>query len=112
MTATKSGEIKLYFHPVRPENIVDYALAPFAKQIEERQISLSREVDADLPSVTADLEKIAWVLINFMSNAIRYTPRWGTIKIEVRRENDDIRFSVENSGDGIDAKQLEKIFES
>ena len=58
---------------------MEYSTAPFEVQLGEKKIKLQKIIDPDIPQFMADTEKISWVLINFLSNAIRYTDIGGEI---------------------------------
>ncbi len=80
-------------------------------QAEQKQIKLVSEIDENLPDVKADTEKTAWVLINFLTNAIRYSQSEETkIIIAVKQENAGVLFSVKDEGKGIDSRYREKDF--
>jgi signal transduction histidine kinase len=59
----------------------------------------------------ADAEKTAWVLVNFLSNALRYSPEYATIHIQVVANASTVRLSVSDQGKGIEAGYLKRIFE-
>jgi PAS domain S-box-containing protein len=65
----------------------------------------------DEPVVFADRSRIGQVLINFLSNAVKYSPGTGTIKIKSAVEKDIVIISVEDSGIGISKTDQKKIFE-
>jgi signal transduction histidine kinase len=80
-------------------------------QAAQKKIKLVRSVDTSPSMVRADPEKTSWVLINFLTNAIRYTPEGSNIEIAIKRNGRDILFSVQDRGKGIDEKYLSKIFD-
>jgi signal transduction histidine kinase len=61
--------------------------------------------------VRADATQITRVLTNLAANAVRHTPSGGTVKIRAERESNQVRFWVEDTGQGIPADYLPKIFE-
>jgi signal transduction histidine kinase len=75
------------------------------------RIGLEGECDTDLGVVSLDHERILQVLTNLVGNALKFTPEGGQIAIRVARRDDAIRFSVTDTGRGIPAELLEKIFE-
>ena len=80
-------------------------------QLKEKDIYLETEVDAELPTIFADLEKSVWILVNIIGNAIRYTPEKGNITIYAQRENVFVKFSVKDQGPGIAEENQRKIFD-
>lgn len=59
----------------------------------------------------ADAEKTSWVLINFLTNAIKYSDESTVIEISAHQHNNTIEFAVSDKGKGIDEKYLPKIFD-
>jgi signal transduction histidine kinase len=72
------------------------------------QINLFHDVHG---SVEADKDRIGQVMINFLTNAIKYSPNKNRINVHIRKWEDEIAFSVEDFGIGIDADEQKKIFE-
>jgi two-component system sensor histidine kinase KdpD len=72
---------------------------------------LNVDVESDLPPVRADRASVQHVLMNLVVNATKFSPPGEPIAIEVRREDDDIRFTVTDHGPGIPADQRDRIFE-
>jgi PAS domain S-box-containing protein len=96
---------------VRPENIIDAAITPMLLQADQKKIHLDVKHDDILPAVRADVNKIAWVVINLISNAIRHTPEGGNITLTAKRDGDTVRFDVADTGTGIKPQYLSKIFD-
>jgi signal transduction histidine kinase len=84
------------------------AVTPFAQQ---RGIALEVDCDPDLTAFGADEEKIDTVISNLISNAIKFTPHGGTIRIETHLAEDRVWVSITDTGIGIDPSQCERIFE-
>ncbi len=110
MSKHEIGIIRLKFQTIDPKELVHISISPFKGQIEEKEINLEISVP-EMSPITADAEKICWVLTNFIGNALRYTPRWGKIRIRVTQKNGQTEFSVEDSGYGIDSQHQSRIFE-
>ena len=60
--------------------------------------------------ITADREKVAQVLANLVSNAIKYSPQKGEIKITLAKTREGLQISVQDQGIGIPKQSLDKIF--
>ena len=67
-------------------------------------------VSEDLPTITADQDKVEQVLTNLLSNAIKYSPEGGRITVHARELDDHIGVSVSDEGIGIPAEQLGRLF--
>ena len=111
LSQVETGNIQLNFMEAEPQAIVDYALNSVRFPAEQKKISLDLQIDDDLPKVLADLEKTAWVLVNFLSNAIRYSSENSKIIIGIKTSNNGVNFSVKDFGKGIEAKYLDRLFE-
>lgn len=111
MAQMESGKIQLNIHPSDPKQIADYALEAVHFQAEQKQIKLELSYDETPPVIDADVEKTAWVLVNLVSNAIRYSPENSKICIEIKTDPRTVLFSVQDFGKGIDKKYQDKIFD-
>lgn len=108
----ETGNIQLNIQSVAPAGIVQYALETVQQQATEQQVEISYAPSDHLPQVTADPEKTAWVLVNLLTNAIRYSPAHSAVQLEVSRLGDSLlTFSVSDKGAGVPAAFREKIFE-
>ena len=87
--------------PTEPKAILEYAINANKTQAEQKQIQLKTDYPKDLPMVAADSEKTAWVLINLISNAIRYSHENSTINLSIIVDNQYVKFVVKDSGQGI-----------
>ena len=72
---------------------------------------LKLELEPDLPAIVADRERIVQVMMNVVSNAIKYTPDGGHITISAGRRGDLVRMVVDDDGIGIPAADRPRIFE-
>lgn len=111
MAQVETGKIQLNFQTVEAKDIVQYAIDALKFQAEQKRVGLELEIEEGLPAVNADLEKTAWVMVNLLSNAIRYSPEQGAVHIRVFKENNGVRFSIRDSGKGIDPQYQDKIFD-
>lgn len=111
LSQLETGNIQLHIEKNSPHQIVDYAVEAVKVQAEQKQIKLIVETDNDLQQVRADAEKTGWVLINYLSNAIRYSSEKSTILIKLKKENDHVIFQVVDTGKGIDNRYRDKVFD-
>ena len=97
------------------------AIGTFAAKADEREIELGISVDPNLPKyLIGDPAKLTQVLINLISNALKFTDRSGEVNLFVEKVADEdsdsnfetIRFSIKDSGIGISKEQKEKIFQA
>ncbi len=111
LSQLETGNIQLNIEKSSPNQIVDYATEAVKIQAEQKQIELVFDIENDLPEVKADSEKTSWVLINFLTNAIRYSSENSKIIMNVTKENNYVVFKVIDTGKGIDTRYLNKIFD-
>lgn len=111
LSQVETGNIQLNIEKSDPYQIVHFATEAIKVQAEQKQIELLVETDAGLPMVKADSEKTSWVLINFLTNAIRYSSEKSVIKVKLKSEGNQILFTVVDTGKGIDKRYLSKVFD-
>lgn len=92
------------------KDLVDFAIKPIKKQANSKGIQLELKIPEDIPKVRADSNKISWVLINLLGNALRYTESGGKITISAKNIDEQVLISVKDTGKGIAKKDQEKIF--
>jgi NtrC-family two-component system sensor histidine kinase KinB len=111
LSQVETGNIQLNFVLVNPMQIVDYAITSIKFQAEQKQVILEVIHDDKLPVVQVDIEKTAWVLVNFLSNALRYSGERSKIIIKVTAETNKVAFSVQDFGKGIDEAYQKRLFD-
>ncbi len=107
----ETGNIHLSMEKSNPYQIVNYAVDAVKMQAEQKEIELIVEADIDLPEIKADSEKTGWVLINFLTNAIRYSSENSKIVVQLKQEDNQVIFQVKDVGKGIDKRYKTKIFD-
>lgn len=78
---------------------------------EKKNIDLVVEIEPDLPPVFQDQNRVQQILNNLVSNAIKFTPEGGVIRVAVHREDDDLILQVSDTGVGIAEEDQQIIFE-
>ncbi|MEO7979029.1 ATP-binding protein [Flavobacterium sp.] len=111
LSQLETGNIQLNIEKSNPYDIVNYAVEAVKVQADQKQIKLIIDTDENLQDVKADSEKTGWVLINYLSNAIRYSSEKSTIIIQLKNENNQIVFQVIDTGKGIDTRYQDKVFD-
>lgn len=103
------GEVYMY-QEISVDELIDASVTPMLMQFEQKKINFTISVEDNLPKLKLDVNKIAWVIINLLNNAVRYSGEGGVISLSVSRENDYIKFSIKDNGVGIKPEFLDKIF--
>jgi PAS domain S-box-containing protein len=111
MTQVETGNIQLKLESSAPQQITELALQAVQVQAQQKNIALKLRLEEPLPQVTVDKEKTTWVLINFLTNAIKYSPEGSAIEVAVDKKDTTVEFLVQDQGVGIDKKYLPKIFD-
>lgn len=111
LTQLESGKIQLQVTAVNPTQMIAYALGAVEQQAQMQDLSLVVELPESLPWVAADAEKTAWVLVNLLTNAMRYSHSQGKIIIAAQCQREQVIFSVQDFGKGIDEAYQAKIFD-
>ncbi|MBO0948512.1 sensor histidine kinase [Fibrella forsythiae] len=111
MAQVESGQIQLNLQPVAPPDIISYAVNALRVSAAERKIELHIDVPAMLPPVRTDPDKASWVLVNFLSNAIRHSPDESRIDVSARILNEGVEFRVRDHGAGIRPEHRDRVFD-
>lgn len=110
-TQVETGHIKLKLKPYMVNDIIELGAFAMIMMLNEKEIELDISIPENLPKVKCDLEKTVWVVVNLLSNSVRYSPKKGIIRIEVKEENRFIIISVLDGGPGISEEEQNRIFE-
>lgn len=111
LSQLETGNIQLNIGKSNPHEIVKYAVEAVKVQADQKQIQLIVDANENLKNVKADAEKTGWVLINYLSNAIRYSSEKSTILIKLKEENNQMVFQVIDTGKGIEPRYKDKVFD-
>jgi signal transduction histidine kinase len=87
------------------------AIAPYVEEAEKRGSEIHVAVDPNARTLRADPVAVRQALANLVENAVRYTPRGGTVTIFSRRDNHGVTLGVRDTGSGIPPEHLPRIFE-
>ena len=111
LAQVETGNIQLNFTKTDSKEIAKYALEAVKFQAEQKMVSLEFLSAANLSYINVDIEKTAWVLINLLSNALRYSAEKSRVIIQILEKNNNIEFSVQDFGKGIDEQYQERLFD-
>ncbi len=111
LAQVETGNLQLNRVECPPQQIVELALEVVRFQAQQQDIQLELICKNKLPSVNADIQKTAWVLVNFLSNAMRYSAAKSKIIVQVIEKGQWIEFSVKDFGKGIEEKHQKRLFD-
>ncbi len=107
----ETGHIQIKVEPVSCMEIIDQSLPSVQFHLQQKGITLNKSIDPNLSQVLADKEKTSWVLINFLTNAIKHSNPSSHIDLIVSSVEDKVRFEVKDFGKGMEKKYLDRIFD-
>jgi len=105
-----TGRRQMKLERLRPIDVLEDAHHRFREQAREKKIEITVNAFADLSHVHADRRALRSIMDNLLSNAMRYTPAGGHIRLEASELKDGIQFVVQDNGRGIEAERLPTIF--
>ena len=111
LSRIESGRVPLKMVAMEPSELINHALDRLAIQAQRKELSISVDCPDDLPTILADPPRIEQVMANLIHNAIKFTPSGGTITLKAEVVADKVQFSVQDTGIGITAEDLPRIFE-
>jgi two-component system phosphate regulon sensor histidine kinase PhoR len=111
LSRIESGRVPLNLASTRPIDIVNPAYERLRLQAERAGISLTVECPDNLPPVLADVVRVQQVVVNLLHNAIKFTSSGGQVAVRAEQKDRSIRFTVGDTGIGIAAEDLPRIFE-
>lgn len=107
----ESGKMKMVFAPLDINPILERCLGVLEKSIKSKRLSISFDIQDNIPKVMADDKRLAQVLLNILDNAVKYTPEGGSIKVSISLKDKLVQVDVSDTGIGIPEKDLPRIFE-
>ncbi len=99
------------FKNVRLAEVIESSLSDVHGMALQRQVALENRAGGDLPAILGHHNRLRQVLTNLLSNAIKFTPARGTVRIDSQREEEAVIISVSDTGIGIPAEELPRIFD-
>jgi len=111
LTRIESGQVPLQRTPTPVAEILRPPVARLQAQAERAHVQLTLALAADIPAVFADAERLHQVVTNLVHNALKFTPPGGAVTVSAEQRDDEVVVSVRDTGAGIPADDLPRIFE-
>jgi two-component system phosphate regulon sensor histidine kinase PhoR len=111
LSRVESGQAPLRLVATSVGDVVFLPVDRLRPQAERADLLINVDIQPDLPEVRADAERVQQVVTNLVHNAIKFTPRGGTITVAVAAADDEVIFSVSDTGVGISPDDVPRIFE-
>jgi two-component system sensor histidine kinase ChiS len=114
MSALTTGKVTYHFEKIDLSILVQYLLEDFMPMSYQKHLTLTLNKDPDLGPclVFGDAERLNEVLRNILINAIRFSPKDGTITIKLQKQHDIYCISISDQGSGVPEEEYETIFDS
>jgi signal transduction histidine kinase len=106
-----AGALTLEIGEAKLAGLVESCLRGVEAEAEARQITLRALVDEGAPAVRCAPDKVERVLYNLLTNAVRHTPSDGSVAVVVESLAEEVRVSVEDTGEGIPPEQERRVFD-
>lgn len=111
MSRIVSGKVHLDVQPLRLPEVLHAALDVVRPMADAKRISIERDVELDVPALNGDPGRLQQVLWNLLTNAIKFTPAGGRVRVTLRQEGSELMVSVADNGSGIPSSFLPFIFD-
>jgi len=111
MAQVETGNIQFNIQPTPVTDIIEEAVDAVQIPAQQKNISIKINISPVSPVIEADKEKTTWVLINLLTNAIKYSFESSQIEITVTNNNKQMEISVKDHGRGIEEKYLTRVFD-
>jgi len=114
LSKLEAGRMDIKREPCSIEKVITESIEGLATWAKSKSLNLEKEIESGLPEVNMDPNRITQVLINLIGNAIKFTPKDGTITVKAsssRGDGHDVQVIVQDTGIGIDKENVSKIFD-
>jgi signal transduction histidine kinase len=106
-----TDNLRLALEPLNPAELVSEAVQTISPAAQSKNIRLQVKSDVSSRHVVGDIGRLQQVLMNLLTNAVKFTPANGSIRVELERAGGNCRISVSDSGQGISAEFLPHVFD-
>ncbi|MBU6359736.1 MAG: HAMP domain-containing protein [Chloroflexi bacterium] len=111
LSRAEAGQLRVEPKPLFLEPLIEQVAEQFRPQMQAQDVQLKMDIDANLPNVFADADRVEQILINLTANALQYSPPNGSITIFAHPEDLMMHVGVVDTGTGIAPEHLPHIFE-
>src|SRR5262249_28669794 len=107
----QSGQIKLARETVALPELVSQCVAMIEPRAAKEDVKITTQIDGSVGEMNADPLRLKQILLNLVSNSVKYSPAGGLVRIQARAKEDEVIFSVRDTGRGISAEQITHLFD-
>jgi signal transduction histidine kinase len=111
LSKVEAGQVELQVAPFSLQDALERGVSMIREQATTEGVQVTLHTNGGLDVVSGDERRIRQVIFNLLSNAVKFTPEGGQVDVSATRVNGEMRVSVADSGPGIAAEDLNRIFE-
>jgi len=111
LSLADAGELTINLQTIEPQRLLQEVASLYQYQTQKKNISLDIDIASPLSNIEVDPGRMTQVLTNILDNATRHTPEGGRIVLAAKQNVDQVELSVQDSGPGLKAEDIERIFE-
>ena len=111
LSKVEAGQVELQVEPFSLQDALERGVSMVREQATTEGVQLTLHMNGGLDVVSGDERRIRQVIFNLLSNAVKFTPEGGQVDVSATRRTGEMRVSVADSGPGVAAEDLTRIFE-
>jgi signal transduction histidine kinase len=111
LSKVEAGQVELQVAPFSLQDALERGVSMVREQATTEGVQITLHKNGSLDVVSGDERRMSQVIFNLLSNAVKFTPTGGQVDVRATRINGELRVSVADSGPGIAAEDLDRIFE-
>lgn len=106
----EAGKMEWNLEPIEISSVAERSIAATTSLFEQKKLVLEKQIQTDLPEIMGDRDKLIQVMVNLISNAVKFTPE-GSVTCRVYRKDDEIVVDISDTGIGIASQDHAAVFE-
>jgi signal transduction histidine kinase len=111
LATIEAGYMTLEIGRIEVKDLLDAVMTLTRERARNQDLSLTMSCPEGIDAIEADERRLKQALFNLISNAIKFTPAGGSVRLDARQDNGDLILSVADTGIGIPAADQERVFE-
>jgi signal transduction histidine kinase len=111
LSKVEAGQVELGVAPFSLHEALERGVVMVRERATKDGVQVTHTADPDIDLIAGDERRIRQVIFNLLSNAVKFTPAGGSVDVSATQVNGEVRVAVADTGPGIAAEDLERIFE-
>jgi signal transduction histidine kinase len=112
VSTIEAGKLELNFELLDAHEVLESIFRIIRSSVDKKDIVLNRFVDLELPKFEADERRVKQILLNLVSNAVKFSPKDSSVSIEVSRSDDTLKFVISDSGIGMNEDDIKTALQA